>query len=53
MSDNLENQIKATELALARLQIKNMFKLLGHDDLDIDFDDISLEDKNDQDLIDY
>jgi hypothetical protein len=53
MSDNLENQIKATKLALARLQIKNMFGALGHDDLDIDVDNISLEVKNDPAMIGY
>ena len=51
--DDLEREIKATKLALARLQIKNMFAVLGHDDLDIDVDDISLEVKNDPAMIGY
>ena len=51
--NDLERKIKATKLALARLQIKNMFKALGHDDLDIDVDDISLEVKNDPAMIGY
>ena len=51
--NDLERQIKATKLALARLQIKNMFSALGHDDLDIDVDDISLEVKNDPYMIGY